>query len=190
MRWMSLAVAMLVSLPASQATKVTDIDGTEHLIPDSLGSKLAIVFFVTTDCPISNRYMPEIERICNDYSPDGARCLMAYVDPTLSVGQIREHRTAFGITPPAVLDGRHELVSLTGATVTPEVAVLDPAGQVVYRGRIDNLYAALGTPRRRPTVRDLRDALDQTLAGDAVAQPRTQAVGCFIPTLTPETGEC
>ena len=49
-----------------------------------------------------------------------------------------------------------------------------------YRGRIDNQYAALGKPRRVVTVHDLRDALDAVLAGRPVANPETEAFGCFI----------
>ena len=183
MRFLGLSVAVLFLLCASPAAELADIDGTDRAVPDSGGTSLSLVFFVTTDCPISNRYAPEFERICSEFSPSGVQCLMAYVDPSITAGQIRAHREAFGITPPAVRDVRHELVNLAGATVTPEAAVIDPAGLVLYRGRVNNLYAALGTPRRRATVHDLRDALEQALSGKAVNRPRTQAVGCFIPTL-------
>jgi hypothetical protein len=51
---------------------------------------------------------------------------------------------------------------------------------VEYRGRIDDLYAALGRPRRQVTHPDLRDALDDLVAGKPVRTPRTEATGCYI----------
>ena len=108
---------------------------------------------------------------------------MVYVDPTISLDQIREHQETYEIAQDAVHDTALVIVNLAGASITPEAAVFDSLGQMTYRGRIDNLYAALGTPRRRATEHDLRDALDETLSGKAVSLPRTQAVGCFIPLL-------
>lgn len=133
--------------------------------------------------------MPEVRRICADYSKSGVRCLLVYVDPTIGVKRIREHQETYGIAENAIHDTGHLLVKLAGASVTPEAAVFDGVGQMRYRGRIDNLYAALGTPRRRATEHDLKDALGEMLAGKPVSQPRTQAVGCFIPFLNAAGGK-
>ena len=169
----------LASLPLPAITLV-DVDGNQHRLPDADGSKATIVYFVTHDCPISNRFMPEIRRICGEYSSRGTRCLLAYVDPTVSVDQIQQHRQTYQSAAPAVHDLKHALVELAGASVTPEAALFDHSGSLAYRGRINNFYADLGKPRRQATEHDLRDALDELLAGKAVSQPRTQAVGCFI----------
>ncbi len=178
--WAFLLLALLFGGTSAAAT-LQDIDGNQHALPPSTGARATVVFFVTHDCPISNRYAPEIARICSEYSSRGVGCLMAYVDPTITAEEIREHRQSFGGTQPAVHDTGHELVGLAGATITPESAVFDGGGQLVYRGRVNNFYAALGTPRRQATEHDLRNALDEFLAGRPVSKPRTQAVGCFIP---------
>jgi hypothetical protein len=73
------------------------------------------------------------------------------------------------------------LTKKAGATITPEAAVFSAAGEMLYRGRINNLYASLGKQRRQATEHDLRRALDEALAGKAVSTPRTQAVGCYLP---------
>lgn len=169
----------LAALPLSAST-LTDIDGRKHMLPDPDASAATVVYFVTHDCPISNRFMPEIRRICKEYSGQNTRCLMAYVDPTVSVDQIREHRQTYENSAPAVHDLKHSLVDLAEASVTPEAALFDREGNLAYRGRINNFYADLGKPRRQATKHDLRDALDEVLAGKSVSQPRTQAVGCFI----------
>jgi hypothetical protein len=71
-------------------------------------------------------------------------------------------------------------VKVAGAEVTPEAVVLDRKSVVRYRGRIDDLYAALGKKRARVTRHDLRDALDSIAAGKRVKQKETKAIGCLI----------
>jgi hypothetical protein len=144
----------------------------------------AVLFFVTNDCPISNAYAPEIARICSEYAAKGADCSLVYVDPGLTDQAAREHAKAYGHGEyPRIVDRKHELVKMTGVTITPEVAVVNDAGKVVYRGRIDNSFAALGQARRSPTNRDLREALDATLAGKPAPHAETKALGCYIPDL-------
>ena len=177
----ALMVLAFVAIQAAWPATIVDIYGDRHRLPSQPGQDFTVVFFVTHDCPISNRYLPEMRRVCDEYAAWGTRCLMAYVDPTISWEQIREHQHAYGVTLPALHDTNRELVELAGATITPESAVYSKDGELVYRGRINNLYAALGTPRRQATEHSLRKALDEALAGRAVSRPRTQAVGCFIP---------
>ncbi|GIT77890.1 MAG: hypothetical protein Ct9H300mP32_2720 [Verrucomicrobiota bacterium] len=64
--------------------------------------------------------------------------------------------------------------------VTPEAAVFDAKGRLIYRGRIDDLYADFGKKRARPTRHDLRDTLDALLAGKRLTKRTTKAVGCYI----------
>jgi len=51
---------------------------------------------------------------------------------------------------------------------------------MIYRGRVDDLYVDFGQARAEPTTHDLADAIESTLLGKSVANPRTQAIGCLI----------
>ena len=79
----------------------------------------------------------------------------------------------------AVHDRDHKIAHAAAATITPTAVVYGPNGRA-YRGRIDDWYMALGKPRRAPTERTLRVALDAVLAGQTPAQAETQAIGCYI----------
>jgi len=140
----------------------------------------AVLFFVTTDCPIANRYAPEINRICRDYGSRRVACYIVQVDASLQSPAATAHARAFGFKSPVLLDRKHELVQFCGASVTPEAAVLSASGQVLYRGRIDDRYASLSRARTQPSRRDLRLALDAICAGHKVTTPRTTATGCII----------
>ena len=141
-----------------------------------------VLYFVMTDCPISNQYAPEISRICTEYREKGVGCFRVYVDPDVGAAGIRKHGKEYDLACcPGIHDSRHRLVKHAGATVTPEAAVFSQKGKLVYRGRINDFYAGLGKPRRRARVHDLRNALDEVLADEPVSKPFTKAVGCYIP---------
>lgn len=163
--------------------RVRDAEGKEHEPLAGKDRRATVLFFVGHECPISNRYAPEVNRIIADFAPKGMACYVVYVDPGLSPADAAKHARDYGYRCPALLDVRHELVKKAGATITPEVAVLAPDGQVLYRGRIDDRYVDLGRARQQPTVRDLRAALNAVLNGKPVPQRFTRAVGCFIPAL-------
>jgi hypothetical protein len=158
-----------------------DVNGVDrHPLRVDTG-KANVLFFVTNECPISNSFAPEIARICTDYKSKGIGCTLVYVDPALSDDQARKHAQEYGHGDyPKIVDRRHELVKATGVTITPEAAVINREGKVVYRGRIDDSFAALGQPRRPVRNADLRNALNAIVDGRPVEKPETKALGCYI----------
>ena len=66
------------------------------------------------------------------------------------------------------------------ARFTPEAALVSPDGEVVYRGRVNDLYYALGKHRSTPRSSDLALAVEQALAGLPVVPAETDAIGCPI----------
>ena len=142
--------------------------------------KAVALFFVTADCPISNRFAPEIERLCHDFEKRGVAFFIVHADPQIKAAAAAAHAREYGFSCPVLLDREHDLVKLCGATVTPETAVLSPQGKLLYRGRIDDRFARWGQMRAEPQQRDLRLALDAVCAGQPVRVARTKAIGCYI----------
>jgi hypothetical protein len=160
---------------------ILDVNGVERHPMRVDAGKANVLFFVGNDCPISNSYAHEIARICRDYHSRGVSCTLIYVDPSLTDEQARQHAQEYGHGDyPKLVDRRHEIVKAAGATVAPEAAVIDHSGKVVYLGRIDDSYAALGQPRRPAKNTDLRNALDEIVAGKPITKPLTHALGCYI----------
>ncbi|MEO5739080.1 MAG: redoxin domain-containing protein [Vicinamibacterales bacterium] len=141
---------------------------------------MTVLIFVSTDCPISNRYAPEIKRLHEEFTSRGVHLRLVYPNPLDSEAAISKHLEEFGYPQIAQRDRDHTLVKKAGATITPEAAVFDARERLVYRGRIDNRFVELGRERPAATQHDLRDALAAVLAGRPVRAPHTQAVGCFI----------
>jgi hypothetical protein len=139
-----------------------------------------VVLFTRSDCPVSNRYAPEIRRLYEAYHPRGLEFYLVYVDPREQPDAIRHHMQEYGYTCHAVRDPKHALVAYCHATATPEAVVFDRNQKIAYMGRISDLYPELRIPRPEPTTHELADAIDATLEGRHVEIPRTKAVGCAI----------
>jgi hypothetical protein len=142
--------------------------------------KATVFLFLSVDCPISNRYAPEIRRLHDSLTPRGIGFRIVYPNPAELPAAIRIHLKEYNLPAVALRDPEQELAKYANATITPEAAVYDREGRRVYLGRIDDRYVSLGVQRPAATQHDLADALAALLAGRGVAQARTPAVGCFI----------
>jgi hypothetical protein len=145
------------------------------------GTKAIVFLFTSADCPISNRYAPEVKRLAQSFAAEGVVFRLVYPNRTEAGAAIREHIKAFAYegAAEAFRDPQMALVKFVGAKVTPEAAIV-VNGKVVYHGRIDDRYVDIGLERPSATTHDLKDALAAALAGRPVPRPVTQAVGCYI----------
>lgn len=165
------AVVFVIGLSSALLTAETQPSGT---------IEATVLIFVSTDCPVSNRYAPEIARLYEAFHGKGVRFQLVYPNPHDDAAAIEAHIAAYSFPHVPTRDPDHRLVARAGATVTPEAAVFDGRDRLVYRGRIDNRFVELGRERPAATEHDLRNALTAVLSGKPVALSRTQAVGCFI----------
>ena len=143
-------------------------------------AKAVTLIFVRTDCPISNHYAPEIERLYKKFHPEGVAFWLVYPEDGTPAAEIQRHDREYGLSLPILRDPKHQLVRTVGVRVTPEAAVLLRDGTMIYRGRIDDQYVEFGKQRSEATQRDLDVTLAQVVAGKPVTNPETVAVGCYI----------
>lgn len=141
--------------------------------------EVTVLVFVRTDCPISNRYAPTIQRISANYANKAAFWLV-YPDKSESSVAIEKHLHDYGYKLPALHDPQHALVKLGQAQVTPNVAVVTASGELVYHGRIDNWYVSFGHARPAPTTHELDDAIQAALKGSKPAVGAADGIGCYI----------
>ena len=160
--------------------RLLDLDGQPVDVWQNNRNEVTVFLFARTDCPISNRYAPEVRRLFEMFHPQGIGFYLVYVDPHEPVEEIRKHLDDYSYPCRAVRDPEHTLVELSGATRTPEAAVYDRDHQLVYRGRIDDIYVDFGKARTAPTTRDLANALNATLSGEVISERFTASVGCYI----------
>jgi AhpC/TSA family len=160
-----------------------DGNGKEFRPADDPSTKAIALVFILADCPIANSYLPELNRLHESFNPRGIRLLLIHADSTISAADAAEHARQYQVEPPVIRDPDHRWVKSAQATASPEAVVFSPAGQIVYRGRIDDQYVALGKRRATVTSHDLKDALDAILAGQSPPKSHTEPIGCLIPPL-------
>lgn len=149
-------------------------------LANAADKKAVVLVFIARDCPISNAYAPELQRIYARYTPQKIGFALVYPEDDITLADAQKHAKDFGYACPVFLDPTHRWARKAGATVTPEAAVFSPQGKLLYRGRIDDLYADWGKRRPQARTHDLRNALDAILTGKPVPTPKTKAIGCFI----------
>lgn len=160
--------------------QLLDLDGHSFDLWKQRPAHTTVVVFTRSDCPISNRFAPEICRLHEAYHPRGVDFYLVYVDPRETSDAIRQHMQEFNYPCSALRDPSHSLVAYCQATATPEAAVFNGEREITYLGRINDLYVELGSQRAEPTTHDLEDAIESTVQGRPVATPRTRAIGCSI----------
>jgi len=143
-------------------------------------AKAIVFFFVRNDCPISNRYAPEIQRLAARYGSEGIAFWLVYPEASTSAEEIEQHRNDFHLSLQALRDPQHALVKIARVKVTPEASVFLPDGRELYRGRIDDRYVDFGKERPAPTTHDLDEVLNSVIGGKPIADSVTRAIGCYI----------
>jgi hypothetical protein len=167
--------APAVCAPAS----ALDLSG-KAVNPFATRAQVRVLLFVRTDCPITNRYAPELQKLAEEFRGRDVRFWLIYPDRTETAAGIRKHMAEYHFPGEPLRDPEHLLVARARATVAPEAAVFNAAGDLVYHGRIDDWYVDIGRARAAAQRHDLRDAIQAVLDGRRVAEPETRAVGCSL----------
>ena len=147
------------------------------------GTRVVILIFAATDCPISKRYIPEIARLQKEFGTQHVAFWWVFPNPGDTVAAVRKHESDYSIHAATIIDAKQDLVRLAHVSVTPEAAVFAVEnGQLreAYHGRIDDLYYAFGQERPAAVHHDLEDAINAVLTGRLPAQAAHGPVGCSI----------
>jgi thiol-disulfide isomerase/thioredoxin len=145
-----------------------------------VNDRATVLVFISTECPYSNRYAPEIQRIYKEFAAKNVRFWLVYPNPADTPATIAKHLREYDYPDIVLRDRSSPLLRSAKPTVTPEAFVFDAAKKLAYHGRIDNRFVELMRERPAPTTHDLEQAVTSVLAGQPVSPSVTQAVGCFI----------
>ena len=117
------------------------------------GVRAAVFVFVSVDCPVSNRYAPEVKRLHDTFVGQGVRFTLVYPNPAEAAPAIREHLKAYSYPIDALRDPRQAFVKHAGISITPE-AVPEPRSITSTRDRLQGRHRlTAGLRLRRDTRR-------------------------------------
>ncbi|TGE25647.1 redoxin domain-containing protein [Hymenobacter aquaticus] len=154
--------------------------------PAAPAPKATVYVFLSDTCPICQTATLTLRQLHATYAPQGVQFVGVFPDQQLRPADLILFGKQYQLPFPLRLDEHQVLTRQFQARITPEVVVTAADGRtVLYQGRIDDSYAKLGQRRMVINHHELQDALAAIVAGRPVAPARTEAVGCFITTLTP-----
>ncbi len=154
-------------------------DGGSIELKPTVQYRLQVVCFLGCECPLAKLYAGRLNQLADEFSKDDVRFIGINSNPQDSMDDVLKFAADHQLHFPIAKD--HDWIAMTklAATRTPEVYLLDPLGQVIYQGRIDDQYRP-GVIQTKPTRDDLRAAIIEALAGKIVTVPRTTAAGCLM----------
>jgi thiol-disulfide isomerase/thioredoxin len=184
--WTALIATSSGLVLAQQASYGSDLRNRPIYRLASSQDKAVVLFFVATDCPISNRYAPEVQRLKKEFAGEPIAFWLVYPNATETLAGVVRHQADYGLGGATLIHPGSQLLAAMHPRLTPEAAVMVPGGssehalRIVYLGRIDDRYVDIGRERPRATRHDLEDAIIAVLAHRPVAPPGGPPVGCGI----------
>lgn len=166
------------------------VDGKTYTLDSFKEAKLLVVIFTCNHCPTAQAYEDRIIAFTAAYQPKGVQVVaispnsdaairldeLGYTDLSDSFDEMKIRYKDKDYNFPYLYDGETQQVSAQyGPATTPHTFVFDAQRALRYVGRIDD-DEHIG----RAKTSDLKNAVDELLAGKPVTTPTTRTFGCSV----------
>lgn len=158
---------------------VADFRGRVWEMKDFDDSKMIVVAFLGTECPLAKLYAGRLQELQDEYADRGVALVGVMSNRQDSIAEISAFARRHKIEFPLLKDAGNRFADALGAERTPEVFVLDRERKIRYWGRIDDQYG-IGYIKDQPESQDLRNAINSLLEDKSPAAPITRSIGCII----------
>jgi peroxiredoxin len=158
------------------------VSGADVSLSDLDDKAVLLVMFISNHCPYVKHVAAELGRLGHDYGPRGVGIVAIGSNdvekyPDDAPARMVEFAAANDFTFPYLRAETQEVALAYHAACTPDFFVFDRERRLVYRGQLDGARPSNDVP---VDGRDLRAALDATLAGRPVTQAQVPSMGCNI----------
>jgi len=139
-----------------------------------------VLVFLGTGCPTAKACEDTLISLQDSYRAQRVGFVAVnpnnqYLSPPDTPAEMAKRAAAKGYNFPYLKDPGGSLARALGVTRTPQVCVLDEGRRLRYRGRVFDARDPARVQRH-----DLREALDDLLAGREVRVPECPAFGCSV----------
>lgn len=147
-------------------------------------SSYTVNLFLLIECKVCQAMTPYLSELEDDYAGLAKFDFVGYFPETMfpEEGNISEWKDNYNIKFDCHLDVGDEMTRTLQAEIAPQAIVVDnSSGLIVYSGRINNLFAALGKKRPQVTDHTLSNILEALRNGEPIeAQNDLTPIGCII----------
>ena len=153
-----------------------------------LAGKVSVVMFICNHCPYVKFVNDELVKLANDYIKKGVAFVAISSNdvvnyPEDSPEKMKQTALELNYPFPYLYDESQEVARAFDAACTPDFYVFDKNQKLVYRGQLDDARPSLNMP---VTGKDLREALENVLAGKPVSELQRPSIGCNIKWKVPQ----
>jgi peroxiredoxin len=166
-----------VGQPAPKFVGLVGVDGKSHSLDDYKSAKVVVIAFTCNHCPVAQMYEDRFIRFANAQKRRGV-VFIAISSSLLapdSLDKMRERAAQKGFDFPYLSDPTQATGKAYGATVTPQLFVLDRDRNIAYMGKFDDDIEPEKVQRTY-----VRDAVHAILDGKRPDPAETRATGCGI----------
>jgi peroxiredoxin len=161
---------------APKFSALTGIDGKPHSLDDYKAAKVVVIAFICNQCPIAQMYEERFIRFARAQKRHGVVFIaINSSSPSDGLEKMKERANQKGFDFPYLNDATQETSKAYGATVTPQLFVLDRERNIAYMGKFDDDFEP--EKAQKPYVRDAVHAL---LEGKRPDPSETRPSGCGI----------
>jgi peroxiredoxin len=166
-----------VGRPAPIWKNLAGVDGRKHSLSDYKGAKVLVIAFMCNQCEVSQIYEDRFMAFVKEFSAHkvalvGISCSLL---PPDQLDKMTERAKKRKFNFDYLTDPSQQVGKDYGATVTPQMFVLDQSRNIAYMGRFDDSMYADDVHRRF-----VEDAVRAILAGKQSDPSETRASGCAI----------
>ena len=156
-----------------------DVNGQPHRLYEFEGKKAVAVIFIATRCPYCNAFNHVMASLAHEYESRGVAVIGINGNKTEPVTEVAEHARTHGLDFLVLKDEGNQIADRLGASVTPEVFLLDSNWTLRYHGALGNSHQPTTNPDKT-NADEFRPALENVLAGKPADVAETKAFGCTI----------
>jgi peroxiredoxin len=165
---------------------MTDWNGKAHTLSDYKGKYVVLEWF-NAECPFVKKHYrsANMQALQKRYTDEGVVWLtvnssatgkQGYLTPEAAHQKMTEWK---GAQTTMILDSEGALGKAFGAKTTPHMYVINPTGEVIYAGAIDNNDSA--SESSIATAKNyVSKALDEAMGGTQVTESSTHPYGCSV----------
>ncbi|HWB59684.1 MAG TPA: thioredoxin family protein [Chthoniobacteraceae bacterium] len=165
---------------------LTDTKGKTVTLSQFKG-KFVVLEWTNPDCPIVHKHYDSgnMQKLQKEYTGKGVIWLAIDSSAAGNQGnyppaQLEQIMKTRGASPTDILTDYSGTVGHEyGAKNTPQMFIINPAGDLIYDGAIDSIESADQSDIPKAT-NYVRAALDEALAGKPVTTPSTRPYGCAV----------
>lgn len=164
----------------------TDSHGQTHKLSDYHG-KFVVLEWHNNGCPFTKKHYESgnMQKLQQEWTGKGVIWLTMISSSPGSQGYVTADQEndylqkMHAVPTAALLDPKGEIGHLYGAKTTPHMFVIDPQGQIIYNGAIDD-KATTDASDVNGANNYVSDALQEAMSGKAVAVATTRPYGCSV----------